>query len=128
LTLLLGTARPTGPIELLNPSVPYLEGYSVTAAEDRGCWLPSSLAAVALLVTAWCVEVVRYFDYDSLPLHQAIPAACGSALIKFCCSCLPAYAVWVKLLHRKSAGLVLAAAALCLSWCASGLLFPVLRF
>jgi hypothetical protein len=128
LTLLIGTARPIGPIEPLDPSVPYLEGYSVTAAEDRGCWRLSSLAVVALLGAAWCVQVVRYFDYDSLPLHQAIPAACGYVLIAFCCSCLPAYAVWVKLLHRKSAGFVLAAAALCLSWCASGLLFPSLRF
>jgi hypothetical protein len=128
LTLLLGRARPRGPIEPLNPSVPYLEGYSVTAAEDRGCWRLSSLSAVALLGASWCIQVVRYFDYDSLPLHHAIPAACGSVLITFCCSCLPAYAVWVKLLHRKSTRLVLAAAALCLSWCASGLLFPVLRF
>jgi hypothetical protein len=84
--------------------------------------------AVALLVAAWCIQVVRNFVYGFLPLGPALPAACRNVLITFGCSWLLAYTVWVGLLHRKSRGLVLAAAALSLSWCAAGLLFPVLGF
>jgi hypothetical protein len=128
LTLQLRHISPAGAIEPIGQSIPYLETYSVIAGEDRRCWRRSSLAAVALLAVAWCIQVVGYIDYDSLPLDLAIPTAFRSVLITFCCSCLPAYAAWVDLLHRKSSGLALVAAALCLSWCAAGLLFPVLRF
>jgi hypothetical protein len=128
LTLQLGHLSPAGPIEPISQSLPYLETYSVNAGEDRRCWRRSALAAAALLAVAWCIQVVGYFDYDALPLDLAIGAAFRSVLITFCCACLPAYAVWVDLLHRKSAGLALVAAALCVSWCAAGLLFPVLRF
>jgi hypothetical protein len=128
LTLQLGRLSPAGPPEPINRSLPYLEAYSVIAGEDRRCRRHSALAAVALLAVAWCIQMVGYFDYDALPLDSAMRTAFRSVLIIFCCSCLPAYAVWVDLLHRKSAGLALVAATLCLSWCAAGLLFPVLRF
>jgi len=124
LTLRLGTARPVSRIDPPNASVPFLERYHVIAPEDRRPQRRSSSTAVALLGAAWCTQVARYFDYDFLPLHSAILAA----LITFACSWLLAYAVWVRLLHRKSDNLVLAAAALSLFWCATGLLFPVLRF
>jgi hypothetical protein len=116
-----------GRIDLLNQSVPYLERHAVTANEGVGFRRRSSWAAIALLVAAWCMQMVRYFDYDFLPLYSAIAAACLAVLITFGSSWLLAYAVWVGLLHRKSARLVSAAAALSLSWCAAGLLFPVLR-
>ena len=128
LTLRLGPRRPMGRIDPLNPSVPYLEGYHVTAPADRRFRRRSSSAAIALLVAAWCIQVVRDFGYGFLPLRPALPAACRDVLITFGCSWLLAYVVLAGLLQRKSSGLVLAAAARSLSWCAAGLWFPVLRF
>ena len=125
LTLRLRTVRPLVRIDPFDPSVPSLERYHVTAPQDRRFRRRSSSAAIALLLTAWCIQALRYFSYDFLPLNAAITAACLAVLITFVCSWLLAYAVWVGFLHRKSSSLVLAAAALSLSWCAAGLLFPV---
>ena len=128
LTLRLGTVQPLGRIDPFNPSLPYLERHHVTAPADRRSRRRSSSAAVALLVAAWCIQVIRDFGYGFLPLGPALPAACRDVLIPFGCSWLIGYGVWVGLLHRKSTGLFLAAAVLSFSWCAAELLFPVLRF
>jgi MotA/TolQ/ExbB proton channel family len=128
LTLQLSTASLVGGIDPFNPSVPYLETYHVTSPADRRFRRRSSSAAVALLVAAWCLQVVRDFGYGFLPLGHALPVACRDVLITFGCSWLLTYVVWVGLLHRKSIGLFLAAAVLSLSWCAAELLIPVVRF
>jgi hypothetical protein len=128
LTLRLGTVQPLRRIEPFNPSVRYLERYHVTAPADRRSRRRSSSAAVALLVAAWCIQVVRDFGYGLLPPGPALRAACLDVLIPFGCSWLIGYGVWVGLLHRKSRGLFLAAAAFSFFWCVAELLVPVLRF
>lgn len=124
LTIRFPTAIPAGMTASLNPTVPYLETYEVTTGYRRHS-SRSSIAAVALLIASACIQVVRYFDHDFLPLGSAVPAAFVSVLTRFCLSWLLACAVWMGLLHRKSSGLLLAAALLCLFWCAGGLLLPV---
>jgi hypothetical protein len=108
--------------------LPFLEAYSVMAGEDRRGWRRSMWAAVALLAFAWGIQVIGYFDDDALPIDSAMRAAFRSVSITVCCCSVPAYAIWVDFLHRKSTGLPWVAAVFCLSWCAAGLLFPVLRF
>ena len=119
---------PTARTTSISQSFPFLEKYSAVANADRRCWRRSTLAATPLLALAWGIEFVCYLNLDFVPLGSALIAACRSVLIMFCCSCLPAYAVWVDLMHRKTTGLAAIAAALCLAWCAAGLVFPVLRF
>ncbi len=120
--------RPSSPIEGVSHSLPYLEAYSPDLGADRRYKRRTALLALTLLLVAWCVQVVAYFKLDALLLNSAMSAGIRSVVITFCCSCFPAYAVWVDVLHRKPTGVALAAAALCLSWCAAGLFFPALRF
>jgi hypothetical protein len=83
LTLRLSTARPVSRVDALNPPVPYLETYHVTALHDRRFRRRSSSAAITLLGAACCIQAVRYFSYDFLPLNSAITAACLAVLIRF---------------------------------------------
>jgi len=128
LALHFGRFRPANPREGSRHSVPYLEAYSPDLSADREYERRTALAALTLVLVAWCVQVVAYFELDAIPLKPALFAGVRSVVVTFCCSCLPAYAVWVDLLHRKTTGVALIAAALCLSWCAAGLFFPVIRF
>ena len=124
----LGRLRPASPIAGVSYLLPYLEAYSPDLGADRRYKRRTALVALTLLLVAWCVSVGAYFKYDALPLNWAMSAGVRFIIITFCCSCLPAYAVWVDLLHRKATGVALIAAALCLSWCAAALFFPALRF
>jgi hypothetical protein len=81
--------------------------------------------ASATLVVAWCLQVVRYSERYSLPLDSATWLACVHLLFTFGVSCFPAYAVWVKLLHRTRGGLAALTAALCLCWGVVELVSPV---
>lgn len=127
LTLLPRRLSPASPIEPNNQPLPYLEAYSVLADEDHRCARRSALGTVALFATAWCVQVVRCFDYDSLPLASAALTAGQSVLLMFGLACLPAYAVWVDFLHRKASGLAVLAAAFVLCWCVAGLFVPLFK-
>ncbi len=124
----LGRIGPSASAESTNESPPFLEAYSARASEDQRCWRRSALSAAVLLTIACGVQLAGYLYYDSLPLHSAMLSSGRYVLITFCCSCLPAYAVWVDLLHRRTAGLTPLAAALALCWCTAGLVFPDLRF
>lgn len=128
LALHFGRLRPANPIEGVSHSLPYLEAYSLGLGADRKYERRTALIALMLVLVAWCVQVVAYFGLDAVPLNSAMSAGVRSVVVTFCCSCLPAYAVWVGLLHRKTTGVALIAAALCLSWCAAGLFFPAIRF
>jgi hypothetical protein len=128
LAILFGRLRPVGSIEDVSTSLPYLTAYSPDLHADRKDKSRTALIAIALVLAAWCVRVVAYFELDAVPLNSAMSAGVRSVIVTFCCSCLPAYAVWVDLLHRTTTKVALIAAALCLFWCAAGLLFPDIRF
>ena len=128
LSLHLGRLRTAGPIQSISQSLPYLEAYSPDWDAERRYERRTALAAVALVLMAWCVQALAYFELDAIPLSSASFAGVRSVAIMFCFSCLPAYAVWVDFLHRKPTCVTLIGAALCLSWCAVGLFFPALRF
>jgi len=51
-----------------------------------------------------------------LPITSATTTAFAHVLLTFGISFFPAYAVWTKLLHRRSGGLVVLASAFCLCW------------
>ena len=91
--------------------------------QDQRFWYRSMILTGAALLVAWCVQVVRYFEHDYLPLDSAIWPACKYVLLAFGISCLPAHALWVKVLHRKRGGLAVLAAAFCLCWCVAELVF-----
>jgi hypothetical protein len=128
LSLHLGRLRTAGPIESVSRSLPYLEAYSPDLDAERRYERRAASAAVTLVLVAWCVQVIAYFELDAIPLNSALSAGVRSVAIVFCFSCLPAYAVWVDFLHRKPTRVALIGAALCLFWCAIGLFFPALRF
>ncbi len=119
---------PAALADSISQSLPFLEQYSADAGADRKRWRRSAVPSTVLLVIAWGIELACYLDFDSVPLGTAMLTAFRSVLVIFCCACLPAYAVWVDLMHRKTTNLALPAAALCLSWCIAGLVFPALRF
>lgn len=106
----------------------FLETFAAAASDDRCTFRRSVWAAVAVLGIAWGLELVRRFGNDALPLCAAIPAAFRFVAIAFACVCIPTYAAWVDLLHRRTASLPLAAAIVCLSWCLARVLFPTLGF
>lgn len=123
-----GRLRPSSPIEGVSHSLSYLAAYSPDLGAEQRNKRRTASVAVALVLVAWCVQVVAYFELDAVPLNSALSAGVRSVAIMFCFSCLPAYAVWVDLLHRKPTGVALIGAALCLSWCVVGVFFPALRF
>ena len=120
--------RPASPIEGVSHSLPYLEAYSPELGADRKYKRRTALVAVTLVLVAWCVKVATYFELDAVPLNPSMSAGVRSVILTFCCSCLPAYAVWVDFLHRKTTGVALIAAALCLTWYVAGVFFPSIRF
>jgi hypothetical protein len=120
--------RPASPIEGVSHSLPYLEAYSPDLSADRKYKRRTALVTFTLVLVAWCLQVLAYFNLDAIPLNSAMSAGVRTVVVTFCCSCFPAYAVWVGLLHRKTTAVALIAAALCLSWCAAGLFFPAIRF
>ncbi len=91
--------RPASPIEGVSHSLPYLEAYSPDLGADRKYERRTALIALTLVLVTWCVQVVAYFTLDAVPLNSAMSAGVRSVVVTFCCSCLPAYAVWVDLLH-----------------------------
>jgi hypothetical protein len=128
LALAFGRLRPSCSLESVSHSLPYLEAYSPDSNADDSYKRRIALVAFSSILVAWCLQVVAYFLLDAIPLNSAIFAALRSIVVVFCCACLPAYAVWVDLLHRKPSGVTPVAAALCLLWCVAGLLFPAIRF
>ena len=128
LALAFGRLRPPCSVESVSHSLPYLEAYSPDSNADKRYKRRVALMVFASLLVAWCLQVVAYFLVDAVPLNSAIPAGVRSIAVVFCCACLPAYAVWVDLLHRKPSGVTPIAAALCLLWCVAGLFFPAIRF
>jgi hypothetical protein len=117
-------ARATGGV---TDSLRYLEAYAPDLPADQRSRRRSTFATVALLLVAWWVQALRYFEYGFLPLNSAITASLRAVAMMICLSYLPAYAVWVGLFHRKSFRVPLIAAALCLSWWAAGLFFDLIR-
>jgi hypothetical protein len=120
--------RSASSIQGATHSLPYLEAYAPDLDADRGYERHVTVITVTLLFVVWGVQVAAYFDLNALRLASAMSAGIRSLAIMFCSSCLPAYAVWVDFLHRKSSGVAPIAAALCLVWCAVGLFDPALRF
>ena len=118
-------------LELVNRLTPYA-GQLKPAIEqansvfDERAWpelrqdprppLPSIFPPCAALLIAWFVEVASLFEYDMLPITSATTTAFAHVLLTFGISFFPAYAVWTKLLHRRSGGLVVLASAFCLCW------------
>jgi hypothetical protein len=92
---------------------------------DQRSWRRSMFLASAAFVVAWCLQVVRYSERYSLPLDSATWLACVHLLFTFGVSCFPAYAMWVKLLHRRPGGLAALTSALCLCWGVVGLVSSV---
>jgi hypothetical protein len=128
LALHLRPIRPVHTAPAVSASVPYLESYAPGPAarrSERICvW-----GAAALLSIAWLLQVYARFEYDGVPLGPAMGMAACAVGVTFCCACLPAYAVWVDLLHRKPIAVPLIAAMLCyLFWCAAGILLPGIHF
>lgn len=128
LALAFGRLRPPCSRENVTYSFPYLEAYAPDSSADNRHKPRVASMVVASLLVAWCLQVVAYFLLDAIPLNAAISAGVRFIAVVFCCACLPAYAVWVDLLHRKPSGVAPIAAALCLLWCVAGLLFPAIRF
>lgn len=123
-----GRLRPACSIEGFSHLLPYLEAYSPDLSGDEKNKRRSALIASTLVLVALCLQVAAYFQLDTIPLTSAVSAGVHTIAVIFCCACLPAYAVWVDLLHRKATGVPLIAAALCLCWCALGLFFPAIKF
>jgi hypothetical protein len=74
------------------------------------------IAGVALIV-AWGAQLPHYYsDYSDYPLqlHSVGLSALLHVLFTFGISCLAAYPIWTKLLHRKPGGLAALGALLCL--------------
>ena len=93
--------------------------------QDQMCWYRPVLLTGAALVVGWCLQVVRYFEHDYLPLESALWAACKYVLLLFGVSCIPAYVLWAKVLFRRRVGLADLASALCLCWCVAELALGV---
>ena len=117
----LRTATPIG--DARDPFRYMADAYPPEAGADQRAW-----AAVALLLATWCMQVVVYFTLDAVPLGSAFAAGGRFVVVTFLYAYVPAYAVWVDLLHRKTRGVASIAAVLCLCWCAVGLVFPEVRF
>ena len=66
------------------------------------------IAGIAFL-SAWFAEALFYVDEYSLPAYIRFPLMCGLVF-------LPAYPLWVKLVRRRSGGLIALASVICLCW------------
>jgi len=119
--------RPERPLADSSNRVPYLETYAPALADIRSERRSYAGAGVVLFVT-WCIEVAAQFEFDASPLNSALGGGLGWIVLMFCCSCLPAYAIWVDILHRKATGVAPIAATLCFLWCVAGLFVPAMRF
>jgi hypothetical protein len=97
----------------------------VDLRREQTFWTRSMFMTGAGLFGAWCLQIVRYFEQDYLPLSSAIWAAFLSALFVFCVSCVPGYILWVIVLRRRRGGLVAAASVLGLSWSVAKLIWHV---
>jgi hypothetical protein len=127
LALRFGRCRPVGTPDGAICSVPSLESYAPDPAADRRERRWRMAAISSMLVLALCVRAITLFEHDGLPLASSVTDGMRFVLMSFCAACLPAYAVWVDLLHRKPAWVSVIAAALCLSWSIAGLVFPGVR-
>jgi biopolymer transport protein ExbB/TolQ len=96
--------------------------------EDQRSWHRSISMTAAALAMAWCIQVVRYLEHDLYPLDSASWTACWYLSYTFGISCIPAYPVWVRFLHRKPGGLAVLSSGLCLFWCIAELVFKVHLF
>jgi hypothetical protein len=79
----------------------------------------------AAIFMAWSLQVLRYFEHDYLPFDSAPWAACKYLLLVFVVSCIPAYVVSVRILHRGLRTTTVLAAASCLVWCSFELILGV---
>jgi hypothetical protein len=116
------------PNQKLGDSLPYLAAYSSDVDAYRRYRLFTTLG---LLLVPWSMQVVvglRSFEFDAMWFIGLVLASLWSPIIVFCCWCLPVYAVWVDLLHRKPRDVAPIAAALALVWRIAGLMYPGLRF
>lgn len=83
--------------------------------EDK-CLRLSMILTLTMLALAWCALAARYLGRYALPLDTAAWSACFYIPILFGASCLFAYPVWVRLLHRRPGGLFALGATICLAW------------
>jgi hypothetical protein len=119
----------SAPVQESGDSLPYLEAYS-RDSETHSRF--GALITTVLLLAGFCVQMAVRFqqvEFDPIPLNTLIVTSLCSVMMMFCCACLPVYAVWVDLLHRKPGGVgAPVAAALSLTWCLAGWAYPALRF
>jgi len=108
--------RSASPIakERASVSLPYFEAFAPDLDAERRYERRAIATTLVLLFVVWCIEAAAHFDLGAIPFVAAISAGIRSLAIMFCCSCVPAYAVWVDFLHRKPTGVAPIAAALCL--------------
>lgn len=125
LTIYGGRLNPGPAITPLRDGPMFGEQSLARLQQDRRSWRRSMFLASAAFVVAWCLQVVRYSERYFLPLDSATWLACVHLLFTFCVSCFPAYAIWVKLLHRRPGGLAALTSALCLCWGVVELVSPV---
>jgi hypothetical protein len=109
-------------------SLPYLESYSPHTAAEESYEHHAMAASATLLVLSWCVQAVGGFQLDLLTPAGAVVSGFWTVVVAFACACLLVYAVWVDLLHRRSAGVLWIAAALCCLWSVLGLFIRAIRF
>lgn len=97
---------------------PLFGGPSIAGLEKERAFRRRSmyLAGVALLAGS-CVELMRSFVADSLPLESAAWTACKHVLFVFGVSFILAHPLWSRVLHRQPGGLGVLAAVMCLCWC-----------
>jgi len=125
-----GRLRSHASIQELSDSLPYLEAYSADSDAHTRYRLLTTLTTLGLLLVPWCAQVafrLRSVEFDAMPLTDLIVTSLWSPILMFICSCLPVYAVWVDLLHRRPRGVAPIAAALAVAWRIAGSMYPVLR-
>jgi hypothetical protein len=110
------------------PNLPFIEAYARASTAGAKFERQCAIAAGALVFLAWCVEAIACFEFNSLPLRESLWDGLRLVAIQLGCFSLPAYAIWVDLLHRRPAAVPPIASALTLCSCVVGLFLPSIRF
>lgn len=106
---------------------PYAQTSAGTLQHDDRPECRWMLIAVPMLLLAFCLEVVHFFD-GWVSWDWLVWAACMHVLFTFGLSCIPAQFLWMKVLRRRRGGLVILASAFCFCWCLSEIVFGVRAF